>query len=147
MAEEHLKLENQICFSIYAAAREMTKLYKPLLEKLDVTYPQYLVLLVLWEEESITVKEMGQRLYLDSGTLTPMLKRMETAGLLYRHRSPKDERSVIISLTDQGKEAEKEASTIPFQLVEQLGMDEEELVQFKASLGKTLERVHQKNQE
>ncbi|MCA0970547.1 MarR family transcriptional regulator [Halobacillus litoralis] len=147
MAEEHLKLENQICFSIYAAAREMTKLYKPLLEKLDVTYPQYLVLLVLWEEESITVKEMGHRLYLDSGTLTPMLKRMEAAGFIVRHRSPEDERSVIISLTEKGKEAEKDASDIPFQLVDQLGMSEEELVQFKASLVQTLERVHEKNKE
>ena len=147
MAEDHLKLENQICFSIYAAAREMTKMYKPLLEKLDVTYPQYLVLLVLWETDSITVNEMGQKLYLDSGTLTPMLKRMESAGLLYRHRSSEDERRVIISLTDKGKAAQEDASSIPHQLVDQLGMDQEELIEFKASLVKTLNRVHEKNQE
>ena len=147
MAEDHLKLENQICFSVYAAAREMTKLYKPLLEKLNVTYPQYLVLLVLWETNSITVNEMGRKLYLDSGTLTPMLKRMESAGLLYRHRSSEDERRVIISLTDKGKAAQEDASSIPHQLVDQLGMDQEELIQFKASLVKTLNRVHEKNQE
>ncbi|MBA2175886.1 MarR family transcriptional regulator [Halobacillus locisalis] len=147
MAGDHLKLENQICFSIYAAAREMTKMYKPLLEKLNVTYPQYLVLLVLWEMDSVTVNEMGRKLYLDSGTLTPMLKRMESAGLLYRHRSSEDERRVIISLTDKGKAAQEDASSIPHQLVDQLGMDEEELIQFKASLVKTLNRVHEKNQE
>lgn len=147
MAEDHLKLENQICFSIYAAAREMTKLYKPLLETLNVTYPQYLVLLVLWETDSITVNEMGRKLYLDSGTLTPMLKRMESAGLLYRHRSSEDERRVIISLTDKGEAAQEDASSIPHQLVDQLGMDQEELIQFKASLLKTLNRVHEKNQE
>lgn len=106
-----------------------------------------MVLLVLWEDESVTVKEIGRGLYLDSGTLTPMLKWMETARVLYRHRSPKDERSVIISLTDKGKEAKKGASSIPFQLFEQLEVEEEELIEFKASLLKTLERVHQKNQE
>ncbi|WP_035531788.1 MarR family winged helix-turn-helix transcriptional regulator [Halobacillus kuroshimensis] len=146
MAEEHLKLENQICFSIYAAAREMTKMYKPLLQKLDVTYPQYLVLLVLWEEDSMTVNELGRRLYLDSGTLTPMLKRMETSGLLERKRSPEDERRVIVTLTDQGRNAEKDASDIPFQVIDHLAMDEAELKQFKASLVKTLEHLHDRNE-
>lgn len=146
MAEDHLKLENQICFSIYATAREVTKLYKPLLEELNVTYPQYLALLVLWEEDCITVKEMGRRLYLDSGTLTPMLKRMETAGLLYRERSKHDERSVVVYLTEQGKEAEQTADSIPYQLLDQLNMDAEELKQFKASMMKVLNSVHQKNE-
>ncbi|GGD14485.1 MarR family winged helix-turn-helix transcriptional regulator [Pontibacillus salipaludis] len=146
MAEDHLKLENQICFSIYATAREVTKLYKPLLEELNVTYPQYLALLVLWEEDCITVKEMGHRLYLDSGTLTPMLKRMETAGLLFRERSKHDERSVVVCLTEQGKEAEQTADSIPYQLLDQLNMDAEELKQFKASMMKVLNSVHQKNE-
>ncbi|WP_152600796.1 MarR family winged helix-turn-helix transcriptional regulator [Pontibacillus yanchengensis] len=146
MSAEHLKLENQICFSIYATAREITKLYKPLLEKLNVTYPQYLVLLILWEEDSITVKEMGRRLYLDSGTLTPMLKRMETAGFITRERSKHDERSVIVSLTDKGKASEEDANSIPHQLLDQLDMEESELKQFKASLVKTLDRVYQINE-
>lgn len=103
MDNQNLKLENQICFKIYTAEREITKLYRDLLEDLDVTYPQYLVLLVLWEKNSITVKELGQKLFLDSGTLTPMLKRMEGNRLLERKRSLEDERSVIISLTKKGK--------------------------------------------
>lgn len=146
MAEDHLKLENQICFSIYATAREVTKLYKPLLEELNVTYPQYLVLLVLWEEDGITVKEMGHRLYLDSGTLTPMLKRMETAGLVFRERSKHDERSVVVRLTEEGKKAEQTADSIPYQLLDQLDMGQEELKQFKASMVKVLQSVHQKNE-
>ncbi|MGG4397907.1 MarR family transcriptional regulator [Paenibacillus thiaminolyticus] len=114
--DERLKLDNQLCFAIYAASRELTKLYRPLLERLELTYPQYLALLALWEHDGMTVKELGHRLYLDSGTLTPMLKRMEQQGLLRRTRAAEDERKVILSLTGKGHSLKKEAACIPAQL-------------------------------
>ncbi|BFH16596.1 MarR family transcriptional regulator [Paenibacillus melissococcoides] len=116
--DERLKLDNQLCFAIYAASRELTKLYRPLLERLELTYPQYLALLALWEHDGMTVKELGLRLYLDSGTLTPMLKRMEQQGLIRRARAAEDERKVILSLTGKGHSLKKEAACIPAQLAE-----------------------------
>ncbi|WCF07610.1 MarR family transcriptional regulator [Paenibacillus thiaminolyticus] len=116
--DERLKLDNQLCFAIYAASRELTKLYRPLLEGLELTYPQYLALLALWEHDGMTVKELGHRLYLDSGTLTPMLKRMEQQGLIRRTRAAEDERKVILSLTGKGHSLKKEAACIPAQLAE-----------------------------
>lgn len=107
MSENKMKLENQICFSLYATTREMTKLYRPLLAELNITYPQYLVLLALWETSPLSVKELGERLYLDSGTLTPMLKRMEKEHLIERYRSKEDERRVLVGLTDKGRQAEE----------------------------------------
>ncbi|MET3729256.1 DNA-binding MarR family transcriptional regulator [Fictibacillus halophilus] len=127
MKSEILKLENQICFKIYTAEREITKLYRDLLKELNVTYPQYLVLLLLWEKHSLSVKEIGQRLFLDSGTLTPMLKRMELNGLVERKRSEKDERSVIISVTEKGNELKEKAECIPGQLVDNMSMKKEDL--------------------
>lgn len=102
-ANEQLKLDHQLCFALYAASNAMTRLYRDHLEPLGLTYPQYLVLLVLWEQDGLAVKTLGERLHLDSGTLTPMLKRMEQAGLLSRSRNPDDERQVTISLTKQGR--------------------------------------------
>ncbi|BFH70886.1 MAG: MarR family transcriptional regulator [Paenibacillus dendritiformis] len=116
--DERLKLDNQLCFAIYAASRELTKLYRPLLERLELTYPQYLALLALWEHDGMTVKELGLRLYLDSGTLTPMLKRMEQQGLIRRARAAEDERKVILSLTGKGRSLKKEAACIPARLAE-----------------------------
>jgi DNA-binding MarR family transcriptional regulator len=121
--DDKLKLENQICFKIYSVERKITKLYRNLLDELDVTYPQYLVLLVLWEKNTTSVKELGEKLFLDSGTLTPMLKRMEGNGLLERNRSREDERSVIISLTPKGRQLKEKAECIPTQLVDNLSMD------------------------
>lgn len=138
---EMLKLENQICFKIYTAEREITRLYRDLLTDLGITYPQYLVLLVLWEEDSASVKELGQRLFLDSGTLTPMLKRMETNQLIIRKRSLEDERSVIISLTDIGKKLKEKATCIPTQLLENLSMNKEELMRFDKSLQTILKHL------
>jgi MarR family transcriptional regulator, organic hydroperoxide resistance regulator len=129
-----LLLESQICFKIYTLEREITKLYRNLLEDLDMTYPQYLVMLLLWERDGMTVKELGKRLFLDSGTLTPMLKRMETNGVIERKRSAKDERSVIISLTKKGEQLKQKAECIPSKLVEDIPMEHEEL----AILDKTL---------
>ncbi|MBC8078980.1 MAG: MarR family transcriptional regulator [Gorillibacterium sp.] len=111
--DSRLNLENQLCFAIYAASREMTKLYRPLLDKLNITYPQYLTLLALWEQDGITVKEIGERLYLDSGTLTPLLKRMEGQGLILRERVVSDERKVTITLTTAGQALKEDAYCIP----------------------------------
>ncbi|MES2874523.1 MAG: MarR family transcriptional regulator [Daejeonella sp.] len=113
--KEILKLENQLCFHIYALSRKITSMYQPFLANLGITYPQYLVMLVLWEKESVNVKELGDCLLLDSGTLTPLLKRLEKNKLITRTRSDKDERIVIISLTQQGKKMEEQAANIPLQ--------------------------------
>jgi MarR family transcriptional regulator, organic hydroperoxide resistance regulator len=136
--DDVLLLENQICFKIYTAEREITRLYRGLLEEIGVTYPQYLALLVLWEKESITVKELGKKLFLDSGTLTPMLKRMEGNGLLIRERSKEDERSVIISLTESGAHLKEKASCIPTRLLESLDMESNELEQLNDTLSSIL---------
>ncbi|SFC27059.1 transcriptional regulator, MarR family [Bacillus sp. OV322] len=143
---EQLKLENQLCFLLYASSREMTKQYKPLLEELDVTYPQYLALLLLWDQEKLTVKKMGELLYLDSGTLTPMLKRMEQNGLLQRKRSPKDERSVIVGITEKGMQLKHKAASIPGRIFELSGNSEEEYTSLKASLFNLLNILHKSNE-
>ena len=145
MDNNQLKLENQICFKIYSAEREITKLYRNLLEELDVTYPQYLVMLVLWEEKSVTVKELGQKLFLDSGTLSPMLKRMEGNGLIERRRSLEDERTVIISLTKKGEDLKGKAQCIPTKLIENLSLDLVELNNLNQTLSTILNRVQQIN--
>jgi DNA-binding MarR family transcriptional regulator len=108
-----LQLDNQLCFALYSASLAMTKLYTPLLSALNLTYPQYLVLLVLWEQDGLTVTALGERLYLNSGTLTPLLKRMEASGWLVRARSEEDERRVLVSLTPAGKKLKARAATIP----------------------------------
>ncbi|MBV7504846.1 MarR family transcriptional regulator [Bacillus sp. sid0103] len=144
MENNQLKLENQICFKIYSTEREITKLYRNLLEELDVTYPQYLVLLVLWEEKSATVKELGQKLFLDSGTLSPMLKRMEGNNLIERRRSIEDERTVIISLTKKGEDLKDKAQCIPSKLLENLSLDMKELKNLNQTLSTILNRIQQK---
>ncbi|MCU0925344.1 MAG: MarR family transcriptional regulator [Hydrogenophaga sp.] len=113
LSEQALLLDNQLCFALYSASLAMTKLYKPLLESLGLTYPQYLALLVLWEQDGVTVSELGERLSLDSGTLTPLLKRMEAAGLLARLRDAADERRVLIRLTAEGRKLKTRAQRIP----------------------------------
>jgi DNA-binding MarR family transcriptional regulator len=112
-----LALENQFCFALYSASHAMTKAYKPLLDRLGLTYPQYLVMLVLWEQDAILVKDIGARLFLDSGTLTPLLKRLEANGLVARNRDPQDERQVRISLSVEGRALRAEAKAIPAQLL------------------------------
>lgn len=135
-----LKLENQICFPLYAFSRELTNLYRPFLEEMDLTYPQYLVMLILWAEKQQTVNQLGEKLYLDSGTLTPLLKRMELKGMLMRKRSQTDERMVIISLTDAGEKMKEKASCIPGKLVETLGLSIDELIQLKKIVNKAMKR-------
>ena len=112
-ADELLKLDNQLCFAVYSASLAMTRLYKPLLDKLGLTYPQYLVLLVLWERDGLTVSELGERLSLDSGTLTPLLKRLEAGGLVVRIRDSADERRVHVSLTAAGRKLKARAAEVP----------------------------------
>lgn len=124
--QEQLKLENQICFPIYSVSRLITKAYKPYLDKLGLTYPQYLVLLVLWEEDTISVKKIGQKLLLNTNTLSPLIKRMEQSELLTRTRSKDDERTVLISLSDKGEKLKKEASSIPQDLLKTLINDDVE---------------------
>jgi len=112
-ASEMLKLDHQLCFALYSASLAMTKLYKPLLDPLNLTYPQYLVMLVLWEGDGVTVSELGQRLQLDSGTLTPLLKRIEANGFIQRQRDSADERRVIVSLTPPGRALKNRAAKVP----------------------------------
>lgn len=108
-----LQLDNQLCFALYSTSLAMTRLYKPLLDELGVTYPQYLVLLVLWEQDGMSVSALGERLLLDSGTLTPLLKRLEASGLVLRQRAVQDERRVHITLTDAGRQLKARANAIP----------------------------------
>ena len=112
-SDQALLLDNQLCFALYSASLAMTKLYKPLLDELGLTYPQYLVMLVLWEGDGLMVSELGQRLSLDSGTLTPLLKRLEAAGLVSRLRAVEDERRVHIHLTAAGKRLKARAAKVP----------------------------------
>ncbi len=111
-----LKLENQLCFPLYAASREIIKQYKPFLDPLDLTYTQYIAMMLLWEHNTMTAKEMGDRLYLDSGTLTPLLKKMEEKGLLRRQRSQRDERNLQVTVTEEGMALRERAVEIPRQM-------------------------------
>jgi MarR family transcriptional regulator, organic hydroperoxide resistance regulator len=121
------RLEQQLCFAIYSTMHAINKAYQPLLEKLGLTYPQYLAMLVLWETGDVTVKQLGERLFLDSGTLTPLLKRLEAMGLLHRARDPKDERRVRLTLTEKGKTLRADALPVPGQIAAAMGRPPEDL--------------------
>ncbi|WP_066054249.1 MarR family winged helix-turn-helix transcriptional regulator [Robertmurraya korlensis] len=140
--EEFVKLDDHLCFSLYACSRAIFRLYRPFLDKLNLTYPQYLVLLVLWERKQSTVKELGELLGLDSGTLTPMLKRMEAAGLVERKRSAEDERVVMITITEEGNLLKEKAVCIPRSLLESTGMTEEEVIAINSVIKKLLQTVN-----
>ncbi len=112
-ADQALRLDNQICFAVYSTAHAFNRVYKPLLDRLGLTYPQYLVMLALWERDDVPVKDLGERLFLDSGTLTPLLKRLESAALIRRTRSTADERVVLIALTAQGQALREKAKAVP----------------------------------
>lgn len=140
-----LMLENQLCFTIYACSREFTKLYQPHLDKIGLTYSQYLVMLVLWERRQCTVKELGEALFLDSGTLTPLLKRLQAAGLIVRERSLQDERKVLISLTGQGLAMQQEAMCIPGKMAEGTMLSPEEFINLLGQFKDLLARVHEAN--
>jgi DNA-binding MarR family transcriptional regulator len=129
-----LALENQLCFALYSASLAMTKTYKPLLDKIGLTYPQYLVMLVLWQEEDLLVKSIGEKLFLDSGTLTPLLKRLEASGLILRTRDLQDERQVRITLTKEGRSLKRRAQDIPAQVLCASGQPVDALVSLRSQL-------------
>lgn len=143
-ADDLLTLDRQMCFALYSASLAMTKLYKPLLSKLDLTYPQYLVMLVLWERDGIRVSGLKERLYLDYGTLTPLIKRLEAHGLLIRQRAPDDERQVIVRLTERGRALKTEAGQIPEQVATAAGCSLAELEDLKSQLLALRNRLHGK---
>ena len=136
-----LLLDNQLCYALYAAAHRMTKSYRPMLERMGLTYPQYLVLLVLWETDGITVSEIGRRLRLDSGTLTPVLKGLEGSGFLNRSRRQSDEREVEIALTEQGRALRDEAVAVRQSVMCQLNMSEPEIQAMRADLNALIENL------
>jgi len=139
-----LKLENQLCFPLYASSREVIKLYKPFLDRIDLTYTQYIAMMVLWERRSVNVKEMGECLYLDSGTLTPLLKKMEAKGLITRMRSEKDERNLIVGITPKGEALREEALAIPAGIVKCNPLSPQESMQLHALLYKLLNQISEK---
>lgn len=147
MKKDVLKLENQLCFPLYAAAKEIVNRYKPMLDKIDLTYTQYIALMVLWEHKSINVKELGKHLYLDSGTLTPLLKRLESKGLITRERSREDERTVIITITEAGEKLRYEALQIPEQMGSCLPFSPEEAATLYTLLYKLLKQTDTKGLE
>ncbi|NRD77344.1 MarR family transcriptional regulator [Bacillus sp. BRMEA1] len=140
--KELFHLDNQLCFSLYACSRAILRLYRPFLDELNLTYPQYLVLLALWEKEQSTVKQLGKLLDLDSGTLTPMLKRMEAAGLIERQRDKTDERVVIVTITEKGEAIKEKAFCIPKSLLEASGMTVEEVQALNKVIKQLTQQVH-----
>lgn len=133
-----LKIENQVCFPLYACAKEVVKLYKPHLDPLDLTYTQYIAMMILWEQEEITVKKLGERLYLDSGTLTPVLKKLEVKGYLTRERSKTDERNLNVRLTAEGVKLKERAVNIPMQIGQCVHLSPEEGITLYQLLYKVL---------
>ena len=133
-AGDHLRLDNQLCFALYAASGLVTRAYRPLLEPLGLTYPQYLVMLALWEQAPRTVKALGQALELDSGTLTPLLKRLETAGFVTRTRDAEDERRVQIALTPEGDALRSKAAEVPAALACQLHLPLDQIIELRTTL-------------
>jgi MarR family transcriptional regulator, organic hydroperoxide resistance regulator len=134
-------LEDQLCFALYAASRALTARYRPLLDAVGLTYPQYLVMMLLWEDDHQTVGQLGARLSLDSGTLSPLLKRLTAAGLVTRHRRVEDERSVSIALTDAGRALREKADAISEEVIGALDLDRAEFRDLKAKLELVTERV------
>jgi DNA-binding MarR family transcriptional regulator len=147
--DDQLKLNNQICFPIYSVSRLITKAYKPFLEKMGLTYPQYLVLLVLWEKDGVSINHIGEKLMLNTNTLSPLIKRMEKMELLQRNRADKDERSVVVTLTQKGKELKKRAIPVPEKLLDTLLTDDVELTDvllLKDQLNKWIDILSEKKQ-
>lgn len=142
--QETPKLGNQLCFPFYVIAKEITGMYRPYLEELDITYSQYLVMMVLWEFERLTVNQIGEKLYLDSGTLTPLLKRLEAKSYIVRHRKKEDERVVEVFLTEEGNQLQKKACIIPGKMQDKLNLSEEDLVALKETINKLLIKIESK---
>lgn len=144
---EQLRLSNQLCFPVYAASRLITREYQPYLDRLGITYPQYLVLMVLWEKDEITVNEITRKLILNTNTVTPLLKRMEQGGLIQRSRSDHDERKVVITLTEKGFGMMEEASQIPLQLADRLNqgvLSTDQLKNLKETLNQLIDFLEER---
>ncbi|MGE5348252.1 MAG: MarR family winged helix-turn-helix transcriptional regulator [Actinomycetota bacterium] len=144
MGYDQLKLENQLCFPVYAASRLITREYQPLLDRLGITYPQYLVLMILWEEDGVPVNDIAKKLILNTNTITPLLKRMEKDGIVKRKRSAEDERKVIVQLTAKGRDLQEGAAQIPEQLAGRLLQGElnvEDLVRLKEMLDSIIRSI------
>lgn len=141
MEYDALKLENQICFPLYACAKEVVRQYRPYLDELDLTYTQYITMMVFWEHKMLNVKELGEKLYLDSGTLTPVLKSLEAKGFVRRYRSSEDERVLLVEITKQGEELKAQAVTIPKKVAGCVKLDSEEAVNLYQLLYKILGRI------
>ena len=129
-----LKLDNQLCFRLYAASREVIKKYKPILDQHNLTYTQYLTMLVLWEDEKITVKGIGKKLHLDSGTLTPLIKKLEQMELVIKYRDVKDDRVVIVELTEKGRELKSKMTDVPSKALCSVGISKEKIIELKENL-------------
>ncbi|CAM3307868.1 MarR family transcriptional regulator [Paenibacillus lupini] len=142
-SDELLKLDNQICFAFYACSREITKLYRPILAELGLTYTQYITLLALWEQDNVSVKELGAKLLLDSGTLTPLLKKLESMGLLTRARDKSDERHLIVRLTEKGQELRKQAECVPGRLYEGTDIEPEELISLRKQVQSLMNKINE----
>src|SRR3569623_1706368 len=142
VADWPLRLDNQICFAVYSAAHAFNRVYKPLLDRLGLTYPQYLVMLVLWERDDVPVKDIGEKLFLDSGTLTPLLKRLEAAHLVKRTRSSEDERQVLIALTPQGHALKEKARSVPQSILAASDCSVSELVAMKDEIVALRDRLN-----
>mgnify|MGYP003402614425 FL=1 len=142
--QETPKLGNQLCFPFYVIAKEITGMYRPYLEELDITYSQYLVMMVLWEFERLTVNQIGEKLYLDSGTSTPLLKRLEAKSYIVRHRKKEDERVVEVFLTEEGNQLQKKAYIIPGKMQDKLNLSEDDLVALKETINKLLIKIESK---
>ena len=137
--EEYLKLDYQVCFKLYVASKEIIRKYTPLLEKLDLTYTQYLTMLALWEKDQISVKELGEKLYLDSGTLTPLLNKLKSKGLIDKTKQEKDGRELILSLTKKGIELKEKALNIPEAIASCVKLEKDEAIEFFGLLNKVLQ--------
>lgn len=140
-----LLLDNQLCFALYSASNAIVRAYRPLLEQLDLTYPQYLVMLVLWQQDGVSVKQLGEQLFLDSGTLTPLLKRLDVKGLVRRERSEHDERVRILTLTEQGNALKKQAADIPLRMRDQLHISDTQLQVLKTNCEQVQQQLHEQN--
>ncbi|MFW7377274.1 MAG: MarR family winged helix-turn-helix transcriptional regulator [Oligoflexus sp.] len=140
-----LSLDKQLCFALYAASKAMTQAYRPFLQKLGLTYPQYLVFLVLWEEDGISLKALGTKLYLDSGTLTPLLKRLEKQNFIERRRFEKDEREIRICLTGAGKELKDKARTIPESMICQMAIEREDVFRLREEVKGLLRAINSRD--
>jgi MarR family transcriptional regulator, organic hydroperoxide resistance regulator len=138
---QSLKLENQICFPLYVIAKEITGLYRPFLDELDITYPQYLVMMILWENDGLTVSCIGEKLYLDSGTLTPLLKRLEAKGFIQRKRKKEDERVVEVFITESGRALQQKACEIPEKIHNKTNATKEDWIALKESVQKILSKI------